>query len=217
MYWCLLLKQVCYQQYHYCKQLSDLLMSKVNKSRGVRIIAGSWRGRRLPVLDLPELRPTGDRVRETLFNWLQTDIRGVRCLDLFAGSGALGFEAASRGAATVLMLEKQPQAIQQLRENVSLIKALNIEILELDSLNWLESGKNLRFDLVFLDPPFDSEWQTPILEKICKHGLLAEDALVYVESATKFSAPLAPSALTQIKLKKVGDVRMQLFCHKKTN
>ena len=104
----------------------------------LRIIAGEWRSRQLPVLDLPGLRPTTDRVRETLFNWLQNDVPGARCLDLFAGSGALGFEAASRGAASVTLLEMQPAAANQLAANMQLLQAQNMQLIRADALGWLE-------------------------------------------------------------------------------
>ncbi len=186
-------------------------MSKAVKNKGIRIIAGQWRGRRLPVPDLPGLRPTGDRVRETLFNWIQTDIRGARCLDLFAGSGALGLEAASRGAADVLMLEKNPVAVSQLRENCHLLKADNIEILQADALRWLEEPASSAFGIVFIDPPFDSEWQSQVLAGLVENGFLAAAGLVYVESASRLPEPVPPTGLKQIKSRQLGEVRMQLF------
>ena len=119
----------------------------------LRIVGGEWRGRRLPVLDQPGLRPTPDRVRETLFNWLAPLITGARCLDLFAGSGALGFEAASRGAGRVVMIEKSANVVRVLRENRLLLDARQVEVIHADAGPWL-AGQAEPFDLVFLDPPF---------------------------------------------------------------
>ncbi|MCF6264187.1 MAG: 16S rRNA (guanine(966)-N(2))-methyltransferase RsmD [Xanthomonadales bacterium] len=186
-------------------------MPKLRKNQGVRIIAGKWRGRRLPVPDVPGLRPTGDRVRETLFNWLQADICGARCLDMFAGSGALGLEAASRGAVSVALLEKHPQAVKQLQENCRLLAAENIEVENVDSLDWLNTAKPGSFDVIFIDPPFNSQWQSSLLEKIALTGMLTEHGRVYVESARRFEAPLVSAGLRELKIKLLGEVRMQLF------
>lgn len=186
-------------------------MPKLSKNKGVRIIAGKWRGRRLPVPDLPGLRPTGDRVRETLFNWLQADIRGARCLDLFAGSGALGFEAASRGAALVTLLEKHPQAVKQLQENCRVLDAENIEVANVDSLDWLNTVKPGSFDIIFIDPPFDGQWQSSLLETVVSTGIVAEGGQLYVESTGRFKAPVVPTGLRELKIKLLGEVRIQLL------
>ena len=119
----------------------------------LRIVGGEWRGRRLSVLDQPGLRPTPDRVRETLFNWLAPLIKGAWCLDLFAGTGALGFEAASRGADRVVMIEKLANVVRVLHENRLLLDARQIEVIHADASPWL-AGQAEPFNLVFLDPPF---------------------------------------------------------------
>lgn len=119
----------------------------------VRIIGGRWRGRLLRFPELPGLRPTPDRVRETLFNWLGQRLDGLSCLDLFAGSGALGFEAASRGAARVVLVESQPAALAALRANARLLEGAPAQVLRADGLAYLASGTD-RFDLIFLDPPY---------------------------------------------------------------
>ncbi|MFZ1575209.1 MAG: 16S rRNA (guanine(966)-N(2))-methyltransferase RsmD, partial [Chromatiaceae bacterium] len=126
----------------------------------LRIVGGEWRGRRLPVLDQPGLRPTPDRVRETLFNWLAPLIRGAWCLDLFAGSGALGFEAASRGADRVVMIEKLANVARVLHENKLLLDARQIEVIHTDAGPWL-AGQAEPFNLVFLDPPFAEDLLGP--------------------------------------------------------
>src|SRR6201996_3553045 len=131
--------------------------SRGGKPHTIRIIGGDWKRTPLPVLDLDGLRPTPDRVRETLFNWLGQRLDGQRCLDLFAGSGALGFEAASRGAARVLMVERHGKAAGQLRANQARLAPNNIEIAEADALRLAASLAPGSFEVVFLDPPFDSD------------------------------------------------------------
>jgi 16S rRNA (guanine966-N2)-methyltransferase len=128
--------------------------SRGGKPHTIRIIGGDWKRTPLPVLDLDGLRPTPDRVRETLFNWLGQDLEGQRCFDMFAGSGALGFEAASRGAQRVLMVEKSSKAAAQMRANQAKLGARNIEIAEADVLRLAASLAPGSFDVIFLDPPF---------------------------------------------------------------
>lgn len=145
----------------------------------VRIIAGHLRGSKLPVPDLPGLRPTSDRNRETLFNWLQQAIAGRTVLDLFAGSGALGFEAASRGAGQVTLVERNPQAVAALLASKQRLAVGNLAIVQADALAWLGQQRGPHFDLVFLDPPFAGDiWPTlwPLLVPV-----LADLALVSVE------------------------------------
>ena len=146
----------------------------------VRIIGGSLRGSRLPVPDLPGLRPSGDRARETLFNWLQGEVAGRRVLDLFAGSGALGFEAASRGAAEAWLLERDPRQAQSLADSARRLKAETVNVVCADALAWLaQPGPN--FELVFLDPPFAAGlWQAAAA---ALQPRLALQAWVYVELA----------------------------------
>jgi 16S rRNA (guanine966-N2)-methyltransferase len=147
----------------------------------VRVIAGSLRGSRLPVADSAGLRPTADRARETLFNWLQGEVAGRRVLDLFAGSGALGFEAASRGAASVLLVERDAQLAASLRASASRLHADAVSVECADALAWLARAPELRFELAFLDPPFQAG-----LHAAAAHALqpwLAPRAWVYVELA----------------------------------
>ncbi|WGS50310.1 16S rRNA (guanine(966)-N(2))-methyltransferase RsmD [Paraburkholderia sp. D15] len=154
--------------------------SKGGKPHAIRIIGGDWKRTPLPVLDLDGLRPTPDRVRETLFNWLGQTLDGQRCLDLFAGSGALGFEAASRGAARVLMVERNARAAAQLRANQERLAARSIEIAEADGLRLAASLAPASFDVVFLDPPFDGD----LLDKALALAvpLIAADGFLYVEA-----------------------------------
>ncbi len=146
----------------------------------IRIIGGDWKRTPLPVLDLDGLRPTPDRVRETLFNWLGQRLDSQRCLDLFAGSGALGFEAASRGAARVLMVERNARAAGQLRANQAKLAASAIEIVEADALRLAASLAPGSFDVVFLDPPFGESLLGRALELAAP--LVSADGFLYVEA-----------------------------------
>lgn len=144
----------------------------------VRIIAGRWRGSRLDIPEVAGLRPTPDRVRETLFNWLQGHIAGLRCLDLYAGSGALGFEAASRGAAHVVMVERDHDAVAALLASAHRLQAANVDIIHADALTWL-ARPTLRFDVAFIDPPFAAGLHQRTLDLLSPW--LAPGAQVYVE------------------------------------
>jgi len=145
----------------------------------VRIIAGTLRGSKLPVADAPGLRPTSDRARETLFNWLQGELPGRRVLDLFAGSGALGFEAASRGAAAVTLVERDAALARSLRETAHRLHVDSVQVDCADALAWLGRAAEQRFDLVFLDPPFQAGVHA--LAVAALRPWLAERAWVYVE------------------------------------
>ena len=154
----------------------------------VRIIGGAWRRRVLRFADVEGLRPTPDRVRETLFNWLGQDLSGLSCLDLFAGSGALGFEAASRGAARVLMVERSAAAVAALRANAERLGAERVEIMRADAVKFASSLTRAasRFDVLFLDPPYRQGW----IERLAPMlpGLLAEGGWLYVEAETALEA-----------------------------
>jgi 16S rRNA (guanine966-N2)-methyltransferase len=159
----------------------------------LRIIGGSWRGRKLNFPDVEGLRPTGDRIRETLFNWLAPEIQGARCLDLFSGSGALGLEALSRAASTSLFVERDVKAVVQLRANAALLKTDNAVIVHCDALAFLRQGNSQApYRVVFLDPPFQLNlWQAVI--DLLEHGnWLADDATIYIESGrdTHYQVPL---------------------------
>lgn len=177
----------------------------------MRIIAGEWRSRQLPVLDLTGLRPTTDRIRETLFNWLQNDVVGARCLDLFAGSGALGFEAASRGASSVLLLELQAAAADQLAANIQLLQAQNLQLIRASALDWLAQYQGEPFDLVFVDPPFDSDLLEPVIRCLHQQQLLSAEACVYIECAAGRPLPELPPGWQLTKQKKAGQVSYYLI------
>lgn len=155
------------------------------KSGQVRIIAGQWRGRRLSFPDTAGLRPTGDRVRETLFNWLMPELPGARCLDLFAGSGALGFEAASRLAASVMMIEQSHQACCALQRHCENLGASTVDVVCEDALTWLNQNQfsGQSFDIIFLDPPFDSALLAQAVQSLESGNWLTPHSLIYTESA----------------------------------
>ncbi|MGP1676379.1 MAG: 16S rRNA (guanine(966)-N(2))-methyltransferase RsmD [Giesbergeria sp.] len=159
------------------------------KSNQLRIIGGEWRSRRVSFPDHEGLRPSADRVRETLFNWLGQDLTGQRCLDLFAGSGALGFEALSRGAACVVMVEQSRRVCEALRRNAALLAAKNLQVHCADALEFATAAAAdaaVRYDVVFLDPPFGSTLLAQALPRVVP--LLRSGARVYLESATTFAA-----------------------------
>ncbi len=156
-------------------------MSAKRPPNQVRIIAGQWRGRRLPILDLPGLRPTGDRVRETAFNWLGPKVVGARCLDLFAGSGALGLEALSRGARSVVFVEQSKEALGQLVQSTETWPGIEkADFVRGDAIQWLQ-GPSEEFDLIFVDPPFDGGLQADALKAIVENGWIKAGGWVYLE------------------------------------
>ncbi len=180
----------------------------------VRIIAGQCRGRRISFPAVVGLRPTGDRLRETLFNWLAADLRGSRCLDLFAGSGALGLEAASRGAGEVLLLELNNTAARALSDNIKLLDLKSTQVLNADALSWLQqNGSNTEpFDIIFLDPPFDSPLLASALATLAQQTtLLAADAMVYIEAPARQILDFMPAHWQLHRHKTAGDVTCQLY------
>ncbi|MGY4830815.1 16S rRNA (guanine(966)-N(2))-methyltransferase RsmD [Sphaerotilaceae bacterium SBD11-9] len=150
----------------------------------VRIIGGQWKRSKLPVVDAPGLRPTPDRVRETLFNWLGQDLDGWRCLDAFAGSGALGFEAASRGAAEVTLIERDSKLARGLRAVQERLKADTVRIEAADALAWMARSAPERFDLVFVDPPFGADVFLPALQAAAR--VVAPGGFIYLEADRSF-------------------------------
>lgn len=177
----------------------------------VRLIGGQWRGRKLPVPDLPGLRPSGDRGRETLFNWLQAQVPGARCADLFAGSGALGFEAASRGAAHVDLVEIAPLAVSALVESRKLLGAEQVDVHRANALDWIAAQEPTSLDIVFVDPPFDSGLAVQVLQSIQQGGVVAPGGFVYVEAAAQLPALVLQPPFELWREKELGEVRMRLF------
>lgn len=181
------------------------------RSNQLRIIGGQWRSRRLEFPDAPGLRPTPDRVRETLYNWLAPQIGGARLLDCFAGSGALFLEGLSRGAASGVALELDPQAATSLQANLHLLGADNAKVYNLDSNGWLNRPAIQQFDIVLLDPPFHQD----LLERSChllqERGWLATDALVYTESEQPPSELDLPDNWQPYREKHAGQVYYALW------
>lgn len=180
----------------------------------LRIIGGELRGRKLAIADVPGLRPTTDRVRETLFNWLQFELAGSHCLDAFAGSGALGFEALSRGAATVTLLEKDSQAERQLRQHATTLSAAasgTLTVHGTDSLQFLASDNELApFDVVFIDPPFCMGLAQDCIDLLTKRQWLAERAWIYVETEQNAEVSV-PNEWQLHREKQAGQVISRLY------
>jgi len=185
-----------------------------SKPGWVRIIGGEWRGRRLPVADLPGLRPSGDRCRVTLFNWLHPCIHDAHCADLFAGTGALGLEAASRGAAEVTLVESNPPAMQALRGALAKLggaAGVRVRLEQTDALLWLATRAPRSLDIVFIDPPFDSGLDTQALELLGRRDLVRPGGVVYVESARSAPPPQPGPGWELAREKVLGEVRMVLL------
>lgn len=183
-----------------------------NPGRGYRnefrIIAGQWRRRRLKFPELPGIRPSPDRVRETLFNWLMDRVPGARCLDLFAGSGALGLEALSRGAAEALFVDREPRVVETLRAHLEMLHAGNGEVLQSDSLAFLR-GPARPFNIVFLDPPFDSPLLAESAAALERGGWLAPGAHIYMEYP-EGPEPALPDGWERIRTSHAGRVGFTL-------
>lgn len=178
----------------------------------IRIISGQFRGRKLPVKDVQGLRPTTDRIKETVFNWLMHDTRDARTLDCFAGSGGLGFEALSRFAKNTTFLELDPLAAKQLTQNIATLNAQNAQVLNTNTLTFLESkNTNDTFNLVFIDPPFRKNLAQSCCDLLENNQWLDPDALIYVEVETELTSFKTPSNWLLIKEKKAGQVFCRLY------
>jgi len=176
----------------------------------VRIISGSWRGRKLPVHDLEGLRPTIDRVKETLFNWLAQEVPHSTCLDVFSGSGGLGFEAASRQAKLVTLLEMNPKAAKQLADNAKELKADNINVVNTDALSYLRN-QGTPHDLVFIDPPFRKGLLAETVQLLENNGWLTDDAIIYVETEKELALESMPENWELYRDKTTGQSSYRLF------
>ncbi|MDK1303405.1 16S rRNA (guanine(966)-N(2))-methyltransferase [Cronobacter sakazakii] len=176
----------------------------------IRIIGGQWRGRKLPVPDSPGLRPTTDRVRETLFNWLAPYLVGARCLDCFAGSGALGLEALSRYAADATLLEMERGVAQQLQKNLATLKYSAAKVVNTNTLNFLNQNGEPH-DIVFVDPPFRKGLLEETLNLLETRGWLAPQALIYVESEVENGLPPVPANWQLHREKVAGQVAYRLY------
>jgi 16S rRNA (guanine966-N2)-methyltransferase len=182
-------------------------------SSHLRIIGGQWRGRKLEFMAVDGLRPTPDRVRETLFNWIQPYLAGARCLDLFSGSGALGLEALSRAAESVTFIDLHTITTRQLQNNLHLLKANNAEVVQADVMQWLEARQTdiePRYDLVFMDPPFRKDMVARCCELLESRNLLADNAVIYVETESSHT-PQVPSNWREHRSKTAGQVSYRLY------
>lgn len=186
-------------------------MKKTNRQAGqIRIIGGQWRGRKLPVPDSPGLRPTTDRVRETLFNWLAPSMVDATCLDCFAGSGALGIEALSRYAASATLLEMERSVAQQLQHNLTTLKATNAKVVNTNTLAFL-AKTGTPHNVVFIDPPFRKGLLEETLTLLENNGWLADDALIYIESEVENGLPPVPLHWDLHREQVAGQVAYRLY------
>jgi len=177
----------------------------------LRIIGGTWRSRKLRFPALPGLRPTPDRIRETLFNWLAPVMDGARCLDLYAGSGALGLEALSRGAASCCFVDMAKPAVDAIRQHLQLLKAEPQTVIQATAEQWLETSPDSRFHIVFLDPPFGAGLLPAAITALAKPGKLATKAWVYIETSCTDVLPLLPSGWQIHREKTAGQVCYRLL------
>ena len=179
-------------------------------SNKLRIIGGNWRSRSITFVDAPGLRPTPARVRETVFNWLRNDLIGSRCLDLYAGSGALSFEAASREAKSIVQVENNPQACRALKENAIALAAEQIKIVQSDVFRYL-AGDAKAFDIVFIDPPFAQDLAVQTCQWLEDKGWLSLHAKIYVETESTLKLVGMPPNWRLLKSKTAGEVGYCLF------
>lgn len=177
----------------------------------LRIVAGKWRSRLLDIADEPGLRPTSERVRETLFNWLAPLIEGSRCLDLFAGTGALGIEALSRGATSVVFVDSSRRVIKAIENSTRELQAAGVAIHCADAMDYLRGAVPGSFDIVFVDPPFADDRLEEVCRQIDEHDILAPGGRIYLEQdRAKPETPL-PGRWRMLRNKTAGNVRFMLI------
>lgn len=184
---------------------------KKSRPGRLRIVAGIWRSRLLDIASAPGLRPTSERIRETLFNWLAPTMNGARCLDLFAGTGALGLEALSRGAAETVFVEKSVIAIAALRKNIATLGATVAAVYHDDALHFLSAASPGKFDIVFLDPPFADAILADTYRALDAAAILAANARIYVEQDRTSPVAEMPAGWEVLKSKNAGKVRYSLL------
>lgn len=191
---------------------------KKGRMSSVRVIGGQWRGSRIEFAEAQGLRPTSDRIRETLFNWLSADMADARCLDLFAGSGVLAFEALSRGALEVYALEKNTTVYQRILANCERLRAHDLSLLNVDSADWLrgeasegDHPQNGGFDIAFVDPPFHDDIDPQLLTLLESSGVLLPHAKIYLEQRAATDGWQIPAGWEILRDKKAGSVRFSLY------
>lgn len=177
----------------------------------LRIIGGSWRSRQIVFPDVAGLRPTASRVRETLFNWLCHDIVGARCLDLCSGSGALGFEAASRGADLVVLVDSNPDVCAMLRGNIDRLNTRRMEVEQVETIHFLSQPAQRDFDLLFLDPPYRQGLIPDCCRRLEENGWLARKAKIYLESECEVELSGIPEKWVELRSKRAGEVCYRLY------
>jgi len=182
-----------------------------HKNNQLRVIGGEWRSRKITFPAVEALRPTPDRVRETIFNWLRWDVEGANCLDLFAGSGILGVEAASRGAKDVVLVEYDEDACSAIVGNLNALGARKVQLLQMNAMHYLANQVPRDFDLIFLDPPFREGLILPCVDTIEKKGWAADGAKIYVEAESDIKLENIPLDWNLLKFKKFGSVGSHLF------
>jgi 16S rRNA (guanine966-N2)-methyltransferase len=181
-------------------------------SNQLRIIGGRWRGRKLQFPDRPGLRPTSDRVRETLFNWLQHEIQDARCLDLFAGAGALGIEALSRGAQHCDFIDLDPIAASSIQTHLQTLGGHGISAVHCcEALSWLDTHVSHPWDVIFIDPPFDGALIARTLQRLIHHSALSDSTLVYVELARTDPLAFNSKQWETLRQKQAGEVQFRLL------
>lgn len=188
------------------------------KENRVRIIGGQWRGRKITFPNIDGLRPTTDPIRETLFNWLQPYLPQSNCLDLFAGSGALGFEAASRGANSVMMLDRNSDVVKALQTNKALIQTDNVQVMRQEAQSFLSAKHKVDsacFDVVFLDPPFKLDSLPECTKRLEESGFLSDDAVIYIECERKLDLDFLPDNWVKHRGKTTGQVAYYLYHREK--
>jgi 16S rRNA (guanine966-N2)-methyltransferase len=191
---------------------SPLKNGKNTKSSVLRIIGGQWRSRRLSFIAAEGLRPTTDRVRETLFNWISPNIPGAKCLDLFTGSGALGLEALSREARSVTFIDLSPGVISSLKANLQTLQATNAEVACTDSIKWLKNASSSEaYDIIFIDPPFRCDLVPQCVSLLESSALLKVGTYIYVEIEKETTQPQFPQDWRLHREKEAGQVRYMLF------
>lgn len=190
-------------------------VKKQHSAKGsIRVISGQWKGRKLPVLSADGLRPTTDRTKETLFNWLMPYVKERRCLDLFAGSGSLGIEALSRYAKSALFIEKYKAAADLINQNLTLLKVDNKDTRVIcGDAQKVMDGLDSQFDLVFLDPPFNQNLLPNIMVKLMQSNLLSKGALIYVETELSFDENALPNEWAMLKQSQTKQMRYRLFIY----
>ena len=184
----------------------------ISKENSVRIISGKYKSRKITFPSQSEVRPTGNRIRESLFNWIQLEITNSRCLDLFAGSGALGIEALSRGAAIATFIESNREAAFYIKKNLKNLGAINGDLIIAEATSWLKCSKDIDpFDIVFLDPPFKANLMFDCFQLLESNNMIADNGSIYIETETEFKEEILPESWRLSHKNQAGKVFYYLY------